>query len=110
MVQASEYAEVVKRIIRAYAAFKPSFGEIAVEVIFDDAQGHYELMYAGWDGSRRVHGSVIHVDVQGGRVLIQHDGTESGIASELVEAGIPKENVVLAFRPVERRPHTGYGV
>ncbi len=60
--------------------------------------------------ARRGHGSVIHVDVRDGRVLIQHDGTEAGIASELVEAGVPKENIVLAFRPVERRPYTGFGV
>jgi len=36
---------------------------IAVEVIFDDAQGHYEVMHAGWVGDRRVHGSALHVDL-----------------------------------------------
>ncbi|WP_437673215.1 XisI protein [Sorangium sp. So ce131] len=107
---AASYADVVKRILSAYAELKPSYGEVEVEAIFDDAQGHYELMYAGWAGGRRVHGSVIHVDLRGGKIWIQHDGTEHGIAAELLDAGIPKEHIVLAFQPPERRKHTPFAV
>ncbi|HEX7447902.1 MAG TPA: element excision factor XisI family protein [Pirellulales bacterium] len=32
----------------------------------------------------------IHVDIRGGKIWIQHDGTEDGIADRLVEAGVPK--------------------
>ena len=39
---------------------------------------HYELMYAGWNGPYRIHGSVLHVDIRNGKVWIQHDGTEEG--------------------------------
>jgi hypothetical protein len=41
---------------------------------------------------------------------IQRDGTESGIAHDLEAAGIPKDRIVLAFRPPAVRPHTGYAV
>ena len=36
-------------------------------------------------------------------------GAAGRVASELAEEGIPKEDIVLAFRPGHVRPHTGYG-
>jgi hypothetical protein len=48
-----------------------------------DERGHYELLYTGWEDWRRVHGSVIHIDVRGDKVWIQHDGTEAGVAHDL---------------------------
>ncbi len=45
-----------------------------------------------------------------GKIWIQRDGTEEGIAADLERAGIPKEHIVLGFRPPELRPYTGYAV
>ena len=104
MTTTEPYADILKRIIREYAAIKPSYGDVQVETIFDDAQGHYELMYAGWHGSRRIHGSVIHADIRDDKVWIQHDG----IADELIEAGIPKEHIVLAFHAPNKRRFTSF--
>jgi hypothetical protein len=41
-------------------------------------------------------------------IRIQQDGTEAGVAERLVEAGIPREHIVLAFKPPEIRQHTGF--
>jgi hypothetical protein len=57
MAEVATYAEIVKRIIREYAAIKLACDDIVVEAIFDDAQGHYEMVYSGWDGHYRIHGS-----------------------------------------------------
>lgn len=109
MDSVESYQKIIKSVLRQYA-HAPSHGDIEVEVIIDAMQNHFEIMHVGWDGSRRVHGSVIHVDIIDGKVWIQHDGTSSGIALELVEAGIARENIVLAFRPAHVRQHTGYGM
>jgi XisI protein len=106
----TSYPDIVKRIIRGHAACEPSVGDIRVEVVFDDAPGHYDLMYAGWNGKHRVHGSVIHVDVHEGKVWIEHDGTEGGVALELVDAGVPREHIVLAFHHPSRRALTDFAV
>lgn len=103
------YRQIVQNVLREYAA-KPSHGEIDPEIIVDPERDHYELMHVGWDKSRRVHGSVIHIDIIDNKIWIQHDGTSPGIALELVQAGIPKEDIVLAFRPAHVREYTGYGV
>jgi len=49
-------------------------------------------------------------DIIDGKIWIQRDGTEYGIANELVEAGIPKEHIVLGFQSEEVRPYTDFAV
>jgi hypothetical protein len=102
------YRKIIRDKIQAYAQYVPSRGDIRKEVVFDEGQDHYELMYAGWNGIYRIHGSVLHVDIRDGKVWIEHDGTEDGIAEQLVNAGIPRDRIVLAFKPVAIRPHTGF--
>ncbi|MFM7425742.1 MAG: element excision factor XisI family protein, partial [Elainella sp.] len=41
---------------------------------------------------------------------IHYDGVEDGITQELIAAGIPKDQIVLAFHPPHLRQHTGYAV
>jgi hypothetical protein len=51
-----------------------------------------------------IHGCVLHLDIKKGKIWIQHDGTEVGIANELVNLGVPKEDIVLAFHePLSQR-------
>lgn len=104
----TRYRQLLRNLLQDYA-HKPAHGDIEPEIIIDEAGTHYELMQIGWDGTRRVHGSVIHVDHKDGKIWIQHDGTSPGIALDLVEAGIPKEDIVLGFRPADVRPYTGHG-
>src|SRR5437879_4685182 len=110
MDRVERYREIVCRLITQYARYKPSHGQIETEAIADRDRDHYEVMHVGWDGVRRVHGSVIHIDIIDGKVWIQYDGTTCPVAEELMSAGIPREDIVLAFHPVEVRPHTGFAV
>jgi hypothetical protein len=109
MDTAAAYRKIVENLIRRYAS-KPSNGAIEPEIVIGADGNHYELMHIGWNGSRRIHGSVLHIDLIGDKIWIQHDGTPTGVASEIAEQGVPKEDIVLAFRPGHVRPHTGYGV
>lgn len=110
MDNVNEYRRIIRDLIRHYAKFKPSVGEVEVETIFDESNDHYELMYAGWNGIHRIHGSVLHLDIRDGKVWIQHDGIEEGVAEELVKAGIPRDHIVLAFKPPDVRKLTDYAV
>ncbi|MFM7904363.1 MAG: element excision factor XisI family protein, partial [Microcystis sp.] len=49
-------------------------------------------------------------DIIDQKIWIQHDGTEDGIADELVAAGIPQNQIILAFKSPEIRPYTGFAV
>ena len=67
-------------------------------------------MSVGWSEKprRRVHGCLIHIDILDGKVWIQRDGTEDGVALDLEEAGIPKSDIVLGFQEPEVRHLTEY--
>ena len=104
----ANYRQIIRQIIMEYAQYKPSIGEIEVETILDEEQDHYELFHTGWSGPYRVHGSVIHIDIRDGKVWLQHDGTGADIAEELVQAGIPRNQIVLGFKSSEMRPYTDF--
>ena len=57
-----------------------------------------------------MHSVFGHVRLKDGKVRIEEDGTEKGFAVEFVEAGIPKEDIVLAFYRPERRQLTEYAI
>jgi len=54
------YRQIIEKIMKEYAGYKPSHGNIDTELIIDIERNHYELMHVGWDGQdgqRRVHGA-----------------------------------------------------
>ena len=111
MDKVTRYRTTVQRVLDEFASWAGRPGEaVRYEVVHDPALDHFELLRFGWDGHRRVHGVVYHLDIIGGKIWIQYDGTDRPIAEELVRAGVPKEDIVLAEHPPEVRPHTGYGV
>ncbi len=110
MDKLQKYREIVRRVIQEYAHHKPANGQIETEAVIDSEKDHYEVMEFGWQGIRRVHGSIVHLDIQNGKIWIQHNGTDRLIADQLVEAGVPKEDIVLGFHPAHVRQYTGFGV
>ncbi|MGB6168089.1 MAG: XisI protein, partial [Geitlerinemataceae cyanobacterium] len=71
---------------------------------------NYLLMAIGWNSSGRVHSISFHLRIRNDKVWIEWDGTENGIALELVELGIPKEDIVLGFYRPERREITEFAI
>jgi len=104
------YREIIERVLSDYAAVPYAHGDFKTEVVFDRDRDRYLLIDVGWDGKRRVHGCIVHIDIIDGKLWIQRDGTEQGIALDLEQAGIPKEQIVLGFREPELRQYTGYAL
>ena len=102
--------DTVERILTGYAEFLGDDGASACELVFDRRRDRYLLVEVGWENGSRVYGTLLHIDIQGGKLWIQHDGTEDGVADELVSAGVPKESIVLAFRSASRRALTEFAV
>ena len=102
--------QLIERILTEYARIPYAHGDIERQTVFDRRGDHYLLMLVGREGVRRVHGCLIHVDLLDGKFWIQRDGTEYGIARELLDAGVSKDRIVLAFRSPEMRQHTNFAV
>ena len=70
----------------------------------------YQLIYVGWHNRRRIYGSVMHLDIKDSKIWIQWNGTEDDIAAELVEMGVPKQDIVLGFHTPHMRQFTDFAV
>jgi hypothetical protein len=106
----THFRTIVRKIIEEYASYKPSHGHIETEAIIDPVKDHYEVMHVGWDGMRRVHGCVVHIDIIDEKIWIQYDGTSRPVAEALLAAGIPREAIVLGFHPAALRQYTDFAV
>ena len=104
------YRELVQRVLEEYAAIPYANGDYERELVMDREKDHYLLLTLGWDGKCRVYYPVIHIDIRDSKLWIQHDATEDGVATDLMAAGVPKEQIVLAFYPLEARRHSEFGV
>lgn len=78
------------------------------QIMMDDERGHYQVLSIGWQGLERTFDVMLHLDLKDGLIWIQVDNTEPGIADALLEQGIPKEQIVLAFHAPFKRPYTGF--
>ena len=110
MDKLTRYREIVRALVEDYAKDKPSHGVIDSYPVLDPIGDHYLAVQAGWSGHRRIQGAFVHIDIIDGKIWLQYDGTNRPVARELVAAGIPKEDIVLAEKPPEVRQFTGYGV
>lgn len=102
------WRDLIEHLLTEETRVPVSYGEVDLYTVLDRAQDHYLLMAVGWDKHKRVHAPLIHVDIIDGKVWIQHDGTERGIAHDLEAGGVPKDRIVLAFQHISRRRFGDY--
>lgn len=113
MDPATTDGKLVEAVLTEYTIIPYAHGEVGFETAFDREQQRYLVMLVGFEGPEgvdRVHGCLIHVDIIDGKFWIQRDGTEYGIARELMDRGIPPERIVLAFYTPETRRFTDFAV
>jgi hypothetical protein len=105
--QSSRDQEILESVLRECAQFYAS-KKTRTLTVFDRPHGEFLLMDEGWDGFKHIHRVWVHVELADGKFLIQKDGTEDGIAVDLINAGIPKERIVLAFQHPARRQYSEF--
>lgn len=108
MDKVTHYRQYIQELLSEYSHYRPSYGQVDIEAISDPTHDHYQLLSVGWNGYERIHGCLFHIDIKDGKIWIQHDGTEEGIAYRLVERGVPKTDIVLAFHAPFRRQFTEF--
>lgn len=101
---------IIEKLLHEYADFLGQDDSILIQLIFDREGDHYLLIEIGWQNNNRIYGTLIHIDIIDGKVWIQQDGTEEGVADELVAMGIPKNRIVLGFKSIQRRKITEFAV
>ncbi|MEM1256166.1 MAG: XisI protein [Cyanobacteria bacterium P01_H01_bin.21] len=110
METVEDYRQLVQKLLKDYSQIKASNEDVEAETIFDLVEDRYQVVHVGWSNKRRIYGCVLHLDIKNDKIWIQHDGTEGGIANELVEHGVSKQDIVLAFQSPFKRQFSGFAV
>ncbi|MFP4102161.1 element excision factor XisI family protein [Coleofasciculus sp.] len=103
------YRQLVQAILKRHLGNQLN-SNTEVQLIFDLERDRYQVLHIGWEGLSRVFGCIIYVEIKDGKIWIERDGTEIGVANELVEAGVPKQDIVLAFHAPYKRKFTEFAV
>jgi len=106
----AQYRQIIEKTFQDYADFLDTDRQIQIELVLEQTRDRYLLVETGWQNGYRIYGTLLHIDIIDQKIWIQHDGTEDGIADELVAAGIPQKQIILAFKSPEIRPYTGFAV
>ncbi|NES68965.1 MAG: XisI protein [Okeania sp. SIO2D1] len=104
------YRKIIIQILQKHAQYQPSHGNIEPLLVCDPIMNNYLLLDTGWDETGRVHAVVLHLRILGEKIYIESDGTEGGVALELLELDIPKEDIVLGFIRPKSRHLTNFSV
>jgi hypothetical protein len=107
----NHYRQLIRQLLTEQTKIPYAHGAIQFETVFDSESDRYLLMIQGRDHEqRRVHGCLVHIDIIKDKLWIQRDGTELGIANKLLNAGVPKSQIVLGFRSPEMRRMSEFAV
>ena len=104
------YVDIIKKILKNYADLYAQAGLPPMRTLFDDSQQSYMLLDIGWYGKKYIHNAIIHMEIIDDKIWIQNDDTETGVANDLIKAGVPQEDIVLGFHPPKVRPYTEFAV
>jgi len=107
-----EYPQILKAILTKHAKICDSHPDPNVEklLILDEERGHYIWMALGWQKGERIAGMTIYVRIRDGKIWIEEDLTEEGVATDLIQMGVPKEDIVLAFHEPKMRQYTDFAI
>jgi XisI protein len=112
MDKLTEYPQIIKRILNEYVELFKNRPNPNLEtfLILDESNKHYIWMNLGWEKEERITDITVYVRIRDGKFWIEEDWTEDGIASDLMSAGVPKEDIVLAFHHPKMRQYTDFAV
>ena len=108
-VSLKKYENIIISTLREYAEmFNQQRDGLEAKVIVDKEGRHYQLLNCGWRKGEYQFYIIFHFDIQNGKVWLQENRTDVLIASELIEKGIAKKDIVLGLQEPELRELSGY--
>jgi hypothetical protein len=105
--------KIVNTMLQEYLAELRQGSEnegIEYKLIADETSHNYQIIALGWKGLDRFYNLLFHIEIIGNKIWIQEDKMEYSIAERLLEKGISKSQIVLAYYPEFHRQYTGYAL
>ena len=90
------YRRILCEVIERHARLAASTPQPETVPVCDTEHDNYLLVDVGWETEERAHYVVAHLRLRDGKVWIEKDGIEYGIARDLLAAGIPAKDIIMA--------------
>lgn len=106
------YSQLLTKIFHDYAELlnrRPQ-PDRDTELVVDPIHHQYALHTIGWQGDRRIWNTPLYVRLHNGKIFVEVDWMEDGVVDRLLDAGVPKTDIVLAFHHPDLRPRTEFAV
>lgn len=98
MDRIEKYRQILESTVKRHAQFQPANGDIKTRAVCDYENGEYIVIDSGWnEKGRRIYDVVLHFRLQDGSVHVERDNTDAEVVRELLESGIAKEDIILAY-------------
>ncbi len=112
MDKLTQYRQTIQKILFEYRDWAAGSNQTGVQnyVSFDQERDHYFWFHVGWDNKHRDFGVVVYLRIEQDKIWIEEDWTKQGIANELLETGVPVEDIVLGFQHPSKRPLTEFAI
>ena len=114
MDKLNQYRATIQQSIEEYvkrSGYTPSGSEqVEMQVLTDPKHDHYQVVLVGWENRRRVYSPIFHLDIKDGKIWVQQNVSDYDLIQEIMDKGIPKSDIVLAFQSVLLRQHSGFAV
>jgi hypothetical protein len=91
--------ETVKQVIFSYAGSSPTVRTYALS---NDAQNVFAVNITDWPEKHRTAGVVVLARIENDQVVIEEDLTDKPLVQALIDAGIPREQIVQ--RTIQTQP------
>ena len=111
MDRLTKHRSIVRSVLSEYDRLNEKSGSMTEScVVFDESHDQYLLVLMGWDKDERIKSVMIHIRLKDGKIWIEEDWTEDGVATDLLNEGLSKEEIVLAFHPPQVRQYTEFAL
>ena len=109
MANLTDYRNIIEEVLSWYGQYpEPRGEEYERQLVFDRERDHYLVVDTGWDYLKRIHHNLIHLDIKDEKIWVQEDMTDPGIVQKLLDRGVPRTDIVLAFHAPYKRPYTEF--
>jgi XisI protein len=108
MAPIEHYRAVVAALLTDMAEAIAPTPDIEHVIVADHERDQYILLFVGWKQGKRLLDMGVYIRIRDGKIWIEANYGPDRVAEQLVDAGIPRHDIVLGFQPPHLRVLTDY--
>jgi hypothetical protein len=104
------YRQAIKSFLQDYADSRSNQSDRIIQTVFDAENDRYLVLDIGWEGAKRIHHCIFHLDIKDGKIWLQENNTDLEVDQELEAMGIEKKEMVIGFHHPSMREYSDYAI